>query len=172
MNVWFPVDQSSINAVGLRCRTQLPMSNKIRGLQAPRISSSFSSSFSHWILVTNYVGLCICRKPSCSTIMGRTTRGGYFGSCFSKQSGNTQVVSSIVSWKRHNKILLSSQIMCMRLLACKKKMLLKIKSNVGQITSPQDCVSDEKNAKVSRRNEVYKEYSVIGELDIRPNTMF
>jgi len=69
--------------------------------------------------------------------------------------------------------------MCMRLMARKKKMLLKIKSNVGQITSAQDCASDEKNgndrdknAKVSRGNEVYKEYSVIGELDIRPKTMF
>ncbi|KEH41564.1 OTU-like cysteine protease [Medicago truncatula] len=26
--------------------------------------------------------------------MGRTTRGGYFGSCFSKQSGNNQVITS------------------------------------------------------------------------------
>lgn len=66
--------------------------------------------------------------------------------------------------------------MCLRLMAPKKKMLLKIKSNVGQITSPQDCASDEKNGNDRDKNakascEVYKEYSVIGELDIRKNKL-
>lgn len=141
MRVCFPVSQSSINAVVVNGRSQLLMSSNICSLQTRGISSSLSSSFQIGHSETNYVGLSICRKPSCSTIMGQTIRGGYLGSCFSKQRGNTQLYSSVVSRKRHNEISLSCQSMSMRLLVPKQKMLSKVKSNVGRITWPRSCAS-------------------------------
>lgn len=141
MTVCFPVSQSSINAVVLKGRTQLLMSSNICGLQSRGISCSFSSSFSLGKTETNYVGLSICTKQSCSTIMGQTIRGSYLGSCCSKQRGNDRLFSSVVSRKRHNEISLTCQSMSMRLLVPKQKMLSKVKCSVGPITWPRACAS-------------------------------
>ncbi|KAK2400644.1 Cysteine proteinases superfamily protein [Trifolium repens] len=141
MSICFPVGQSSINAVVLKGRTRLLMSSNICSLQTRGTSCSFSSSFYPGKSETNYVGLSICGKPSCSTIMGQTIKGGYLGSCCSKQRGNAQVFSSVVSRKRHSEISFGCQSMSMRLLVPKHKMLSKVKCNVGRITWPRSCAS-------------------------------
>ncbi|PNY03022.1 OTU domain-containing protein at3g57810-like protein [Trifolium pratense] len=141
MSVCFPVGQSSINAVVLKGRTRLLMSSNICSLQTRGTSCSFSSSFYPGKSETNYVGLSVCRKPSSSTIMGQTIKGGYLGSCCSKQRGNAQVFSSVVSRKSHSEISFACQSMSMRLLVPKHKMLSKVKCNVRRITWPRSCAS-------------------------------
>ncbi|CAI8602188.1 unnamed protein product [Vicia faba] len=141
MSNCFPVSQSSINAVIVKGRTRLLMSSNICSLQTRGTSCSFFSSIYPGKSETNYVALSICRKASCSTIMGQTIRGSYLGSCCSKQRGNTQVFSSVVSGKRHSDISLSCQSMSMRLSVPKQKMLSKVKCNVGRITWPRGCAS-------------------------------
>ncbi|XP_073224166.1 OVARIAN TUMOR DOMAIN-containing deubiquitinating enzyme 4 [Cicer arietinum] len=141
MSICFPVSQSSISAVVVKGRTQLLMSSNICGLQSRGISCSFSSGFYPGKSGKNYVGLSICTKPSCSTVMGQTIRGGYLGSCCSKQRGSTQLFNSIVSRKKHREISLACQSMSMRLLVPKQKMLSKVKCNVGRINWPRSCAS-------------------------------
>lgn len=182
MSVFFPVSQSSINAVVVKGRTQLLLSSNICSLGSRGISSSFSSSCFPGQLETNHVGL----------FMGQTIRGGYLGSCYSKQRGTARFFSSVVPQKRHNEISLACQSMSMRLLVPKQKMLSKVKCNVGPRTwsrvglifglfvcnlgsepahaeadyenenRKDDC--DDSNAKFSHGKKVYTDYSVIGEL--------
>ncbi|XP_061348325.1 OVARIAN TUMOR DOMAIN-containing deubiquitinating enzyme 4-like isoform X2 [Gastrolobium bilobum] len=141
MSVYFPGCQSSINAVVLKGRTQLLMSSNIYGPWSRGISSSCSSSLCPSHSKINHVGVSICTKSSCSTIMGQTMRRACLGSCCSKQRGNIQFFSSVVRHKRHHEISLACQSMKMRLLVPKQKILSKVKCNVGPIIWPRGCAS-------------------------------
>lgn len=141
MSVCFSISQSPINAVVLKCHTQLLMSSNICGLWSRGISSSCSFSLCLRNSGINHVGLSICTKSSSSTIMGQTIRGGCLGSCCSKQRGNNQFFSSGTPWKKQRKISFACHSMDMRLLVPKQKMLSKVKCNVGTTTWPRGCAS-------------------------------
>ncbi|RDX79216.1 OTU domain-containing protein, partial [Mucuna pruriens] len=141
MSVCFPNSQSSISAVVLKGRTPLLMSSNIHGLWSQGISTSFSSTLFPGKSEINHVGLSICTKLSCSTVMGQTIRGGFRGSCCSKQRGNTRFFSSVIPRKRYHEISLAWQSMNMRLLVPKQKMLHKIKCNLGPVNWPRGCAS-------------------------------
>lgn len=141
MIVCFPASQSSINAVVLKGRTQLLMSSSIHGLWSRGISTSSSSNLFSWKSEINNVGLSYCTKLSCSTIMGQTIRGGFLGSCCSKQRGNAKFFSSVVPRKRYHEISLACQSMNMRLLVPKQKMLRKVKCTLGPVSWPRGCAS-------------------------------
>ncbi|XP_027366088.1 OTU domain-containing protein At3g57810-like [Abrus precatorius] len=141
MSVCVPISQSSINVVVLRGRSQLLMSSNNCGLWSRGISTSFSSGLYSGKSEINHVGLSICTKLSSSTTMGQTIKGGFLGSCCSKQRGNTRFFSSLVPRKRYHEISLACQNLNLRLLVPKQKLLYKVKCNLGPISWPRGCAS-------------------------------
>ncbi|NP_001242273.1 OVARIAN TUMOR DOMAIN-containing deubiquitinating enzyme 4-like [Glycine max] len=141
MSICFSTSQSSINAVVLKGRTPLLMSSNIHGLWSQGISTSISSSLSPGKSEISHVGLSVCTKLSCSTVMGQTIRGGFLGSCCSKQRGNPRFFSSVVPRKRYHEISLACQTINMRLLVPKQNMMRKVKCNLGSVSWPRGCAS-------------------------------
>lgn len=141
MSVCFSTSHSSINAVVLKGRSPLLLSSNIHGLWSRGISTSFSSSSFPGESEINHVDLSVCTKLSCSTVMGQTIRGGFLGSCCSKQRGNTQFFSSVVPRKRYHEISLACQSVNMRLFLPKQKLLHKVKRNFGPVSWPRGCAS-------------------------------
>ncbi|KAI5426937.1 hypothetical protein KIW84_032387 [Lathyrus oleraceus] len=94
--------------------------------------------------------------------MGQTLIGGYLGSCFSKQGGNTQVFSSVVSGKRHIDVSLSCQIgFTFGLFVCNLSSgPAHAETDYGNENRNDDC--DESNVKLAHGKKVHADYSVIG----------
>ncbi|XP_054805255.1 OVARIAN TUMOR DOMAIN-containing deubiquitinating enzyme 4 isoform X2 [Prosopis cineraria] len=141
MSVCSPVCLSSINAVVLKGRANLLISSNTCGLLSQGKSSSCFIHLSPGNSELRHVGLSVYTTLSCPTIMGQTIRGGYLGSCFSKQRDNIQVVGSVGPQRRNLEISLACQSLNMRLLVPKQKLLPKAKCEAGPITWPLGCAS-------------------------------
>lgn len=141
MSVCSPVSLSSINAVVLKGRAQLLISSNTCGLWSQGKSSLCSIHLCPGKSEIQHGGLSVYTTLSCPNNMGQTIRGGYLGSCFSNQRGNTEVLGSVGPQRRNLEISLASQRVNMRLLVPKRKLLPKVKRIVGPITWPHGCVS-------------------------------
>ncbi|KAJ7972262.1 OTU domain containing protein [Quillaja saponaria] len=141
MIICSPIGICAKNAVCLSGHAQLQMGSSICSVLSRGTTSSccFYLCPGRSASKINHAGISVRATSSSSSAMGYTFRGSCFGSS-SKQNVNLRFSAGGPQRTRFD-ISLAYQTMNIRLLVPKRKVVPKIKCNVGPITWPKTCAS-------------------------------